>query len=186
MQYVRYGSINELYCVSKVNCCKTFLALANYSQTFSNFISNILDMMAPWKTCINVNNKEFGNIYHIDDLTFNYDVMCSNQFCFRFKKKHIMRLFNVKRWFINIYHPRIFWISMFIVLINVRVLPGKNMFESSANGILNNREDTRDKSFIYSKNKMVPIWNRVILRSVCTAIQMVRSWHTETGWIDNF
>ena len=67
-----------------------------------------------------------------------------------------MRLFNVKRWFINIYHPRIFWISMFIVLINVRVLPGKNMFESSANGILNNREDTRDKSFIYSKNKSGP------------------------------
>ena len=37
-------------------------------------------MMAPWKTCINVNTKEFGNIYHIDDLTFDNDGICSNQF----------------------------------------------------------------------------------------------------------
>ena len=48
-------------------------------------------------------------------------------------------------------HSRIFWISVFIVLINTSgFLPDKSMFESSANSILNNREDTRDKSFIYS------------------------------------
>ena len=27
IQYVRYGSINELYSISKVDFCKTFLAL---------------------------------------------------------------------------------------------------------------------------------------------------------------
>ena len=46
---------------------------------------------------------------------------------------------------------------MFIVLINTSgFLPDRKMFESSANNILNNREDTRDKSFIYSKNKSGP------------------------------
>ena len=48
------------------------------------------------------------------------------------------------------------------------------------------REDTRDKPFIYSKN-VAPIWNRVVLRNVCTAILMILHYgqHTEHSWIDS-